>query len=129
MDSEPQSRRVAVLGASSKPSRYSNQAIQLLAQFGYEVVPIHPALDSVHGIPVTASLEELIDQELPISTLTIYLRPELTAEMGEAIVRLKPKRVIFNPGTESSGLVEQLEEAGIAWRNSCTLVLLRSGQF
>ena len=33
---------VAVLGASRKPARYSNQAVRLLKTSGYRVIPIHP---------------------------------------------------------------------------------------
>jgi len=42
---------------------------------------------------------------------------------------LKPGRVIFNPGTENSELVERLEGNDILVEEACTLVLLRTGQF
>ena len=34
--------RVAILGASDKPDRYSNKAQRLLRQHGHTVVPVHP---------------------------------------------------------------------------------------
>ena len=49
--------------------------------------------------------------------------------LGDAIVRLKPKRVIFNPGAESPALRKKLEAAGIRVLWECTLVLLRTRQF
>jgi hypothetical protein len=44
-------------------------------------------------------------------------------------VALNPRRVIFNPGTESAPLQQALDEAGIEWLEACTLVMLRTGQF
>jgi hypothetical protein len=37
--------------------------------------------------------------------------------------------VIFNPGAENTALVAELEKAGIACEEACTLVLLNTGQF
>ena len=49
--------------------------------------------------------------------------------MKDQILKLKPKRVIFNPGTENSSLEKTLTDAGIAIEEACTLVLLRTNQF
>jgi hypothetical protein len=42
---------------------------------------------------------------------------------------LKPRRVIFNPGSENEALAKKLREAGIEVVEACTLVLLRSEAF
>jgi hypothetical protein len=49
--------------------------------------------------------------------------------LQEAILALKPGRVILNPGTESPDLEQALSDAGIPWLHACTLVMLRTGQF
>jgi hypothetical protein len=41
----------------------------------------------------------------------------------------KPKRVIFNPGTENSALMQELAAAGVDAFPACTLVMLSTGQF
>jgi predicted CoA-binding protein len=64
-----------------------------------------------------------------VDTLTLYIGPERSALVAADIVRLRPKRVIFNPGTESAELEAHLDAAGIPHEQACTLVLLRSGQF
>ena len=43
---------VAVLGASSDPSRYSYKAIQLLKEYGHQPVPVHPRESEVLGYKV-----------------------------------------------------------------------------
>jgi len=45
------------------------------------------------------------------------------------IIKTKPKRIIFNPGSENPALVKLAIEAGIKVENACTLVLLRTDQF
>jgi predicted CoA-binding protein len=119
-------KRVVVMGASHKPERYSNQAIRLLQEHGHEVIPVHPRLDEVEGLQVAHSLSEIAGA---VDSLTLYIGPERSSAIAEAIVQLRPGRVIFNPGSENPDLGQRLEEAGIAHEQACTLVLLRTGQF
>lgn len=117
---------VAVLGASPKPARYANQCIRLLKQHGYRVTPLHPRFEEVEELPVTHSLSAIRD---PVDTLTLYVGPHSLAPQADDIVRLRPGRVIFNPGTESALVQQRLDDAGIEWFEACTLVLLRTDQF
>lgn len=119
-------QRVVVLGASHKPERYANQAIRLLLEHGHAVVPVHPRLDMAEGLPVAHALGEISGG---VDTLTLYVGPERSAPLADAIVKLRPGRVIFNPGTESAELEARLDAAGIPHEQACTLVLLRTGQF
>ena len=45
------------------------------------------------------------------------------------ILEIKPKRVIFNLGTKNIELEELLFKNVIAFERSCTLVLLRIGEY
>lgn len=122
----PKSERVAVLGASANTERYGYKAFSMLREYGHEAIPVHPALDALEGVPVAHNLEEI---EGPVDTLTLYVNPKRLDSFQEAIISLKPKRVIFNPGTESPSARARFEEAGIACVEACTLVMLRTGQF
>lgn len=122
----PTTQRVVVMGASHKPERYANQAIRLLREHGHEAIPVHPRLDVAEGLPVVHRLEDI---DGPVDTLTLYIGPERSSLVAEAIVRLRPGRVIFNPGTENADLETRLDAAGIPHEQACTLVLLRTGQF
>lgn len=121
-----QYQRVVVLGASHKPERYSNQAVRLLQEFGHEVIPVHPKLEEVEGIKVANSLNDI---EGNIDTLTLYVGAERSSALTEAVLRLKPGRVIFNPGSENAELERRLNSADIPFEHACTLVLLRTAQF
>jgi predicted CoA-binding protein len=116
---------VAVLGASATPGRYSLLAVEQLLAHGHRVLPVNPALEALAGLPVIKSLADLP----PVDTLTLYVGPSRLTAMVDAIVQLRPGRVIFNPGTESPELQAALDRASIPWVEACTLVMLRSGQF
>lgn len=119
-------KNVAILGASDNPDRYSNKALKLLLEKGYNVFPVHPVLSSIEGIKVFKSL---LDIKEGISTLTVYVNKNIIEKEIGNIIILKPERVIFNPGTESSDVEKKLIENKIKVIRGCTLVLLSSNQF
>ena len=45
------------------------------------------------------------------------------------IISLRPKRVIFNPGTVNPAFMGRLQKLGIEPVNSCMLVMLKEGEF
>jgi hypothetical protein len=118
--------KVAILGASDKPDRYSYKAFKMLQDHGHTPVPIHPKLTSIEGVAVVSSLKELPG---PVDTLTIYVSPEISSGAESDILAVKTKRIIFNPGTENPPLEAKLREAGAQVLNACTLVLLQTNQF
>jgi predicted CoA-binding protein len=120
---------VAVLGASSDTNRYSYKAIQMLKEYGHTPVPIHPRETEVLGYKVVPDIRALVKQGKKIDTLTMYVNPALSTKYQQDIIDLKPKRVIFNPGSENPGLEKALAENGILVEDACTLVLLRTNQF
>jgi uncharacterized protein len=114
-----------VIGASENPERYSNKAMLLLKEYGHPVFAIGNREGSVNGIPIQKGQPDFSG----INTVTLYLGPANQPSVYEYVVRLKPKRVIFNPGTENADFQEKLHKAGIEWEEACTLVLLRTGLF
>ena len=118
---------VAVLGASPKPERYANKAVRLLLEHEFKVVPVNPAYEAIEAQPAVPDLSVL--EPGSIDTVTVYMRPERTVDLAGAIVSLGPRRVIFNPGTESEALMTALKKEGIEVVEACTLVLLNTGQF
>lgn len=117
---------VAVLGASDKPDRYSYKAVRMLREKGHTPYPVHPALATVDGLPVSASLRAI---PAPIHTMTVYLSARNQQPIADEILNSGARRVIFNPGTEDSELEEQLRRQGVEVLQACTLVLLTTGQF
>ena len=126
MTNTSKSLTVAVLGASPKKERYSNQALNMLRDYGHRVIPVHPAIPEIDGIATTPSLGEITE---PVHTLTLYVGPARLEKLADAVLGLNAERVIFNTGTELPELESRLSEAGVEVVRGCTLVMLRTGQF
>ena len=120
---------VAVLGASSDSSRYAYKAMKMLEEYGHKAIPVHPREEEVLGHKVVPNLGELAKSGQKVDTVTVYVNSAISEKYEKDFIALKPKRVIFNPGAESSKLEESLRQNGIAVENACTLVLLRTGHY
>ncbi len=120
---------VVILGASDKPDRYSYKAFKLLKEHGHQTILVHPKLKEVEGQSCYADLNQVIGKNIKPDTLTLYVNPEISSTMMDQIVKLKPGRVIFNPGTENADLMDVLSQNQIPYEEACTLVLLKTGQF
>jgi predicted CoA-binding protein len=119
-------RRVAVVGASDNPDRYSYRAIRKLQEHGHTVLPVTSRPVQLPGLDTFKSLLEVPP---PVDTVTLYVNSHLIDRMADDIIAVRPARVIFNPGTENSAVAQRLREAGIQTVEACTLVLLGTGQF
>jgi len=59
----------------------------------------------------------------------LYLNPQRQRDYYNYIIDLKPKRVLFNPGTENPEFYQLLEQNNIKYEVTCTLVLLATNQY
>ncbi len=117
--------KTLVIGGSENPERYSNKAIKLLLSKGVPVVAIGNKIGEVEGVKLEKEWMSYSD----IHTITLYINSTIQKEYYEYILSLKPKRIIFNPGTENPELFELARTQGIEVENACTLVLLNLGQY
>jgi predicted CoA-binding protein len=114
-----------VIGASTEPSRYANKAIKMLRSHGHEVVGVGRDKGKVADV----ELRQEIPAGLHPDTVTLYINPAIQKSYYDKVLALKPRRVIFNPGTENEEFEHLLEQNKIAAEEACTLVLLSTGQF
>jgi len=118
-------RKVVVLGASTRPGRASGKAVARLVEQGMDVVAIGIRAGDIAGIKILTGRPVLQDVE----TLTLYISPKNQPEWYDYILAMKPKRILFNPGTENPDLKTLAENGGIQCDDVCTLVLLSLRQF
>jgi uncharacterized protein len=118
-------KRTIVLGASPNPERYAFQATKKLKDYGYDVIPIGNKKGEIDGI----TIQNDDTQHEYVDTITLYLNPENQKPYYKYIFSLKPKWIIFNPGTENVELIKIAQENGIETEIACTLVLLSLGDY
>jgi len=120
-------KKTVVIGASSNTSRYSYLACQMLDNAGFEFVPVGIKQGEILGKSILNLREKpSIDN---VHTVTLYLSATNQKEWYNYIIDLKPKRLIFNPGTGNPDLGELAEKQGIDVEYACNLVLIQTGQF
>ncbi len=114
-----------IIGASTDASRYSFMAANRLLNNNHEIEMIGKATGEIreHQIQTGKPHFEAID------TVTLYLNPTRQAEYYDYILNLKPRRVIFNPGTENPEFEAILSKNNIEPIEACTLVMLSIGNY
>ncbi len=118
-------KKTLVLGASPNPERYSYLAVQRLLEKGHEV----RALGNRPGKIGPVSIETNRPMASEVDTVTLYLNPARQKAYYDYLLKLAPKRIIFNPGTENMELINMAQKAGIETEVACTLVMLTVGQY
>ncbi len=113
-------KKTLVLGASTNPQRYSYRAVHALLDKEHTVIPVGIKKGAIAGIEIRND-RPLVEN---LDTITLYLNPKRQEEYYDYILSLKPKRIIFNPGTENAVLAKLAKEQDIQVEIACTLVML-----
>ena len=114
-----------VIGASLNENRYSNICIKTLVSCNIPVFAIGLREGFIDEIPVYKGFPELD----AIHTVTLYLGAENQKLWYDYILKLKPDRVIFNPGTKNLAFENILTAAGIKTVEDCTIIMAQTGRF
>lgn len=117
--------KTLIIGASTDPSRYAFLAANKLLNHGHDIELLGRNSGEIKGNQIETEKKAFED----IDTVTLYVNPKVQPEYYDYIVGLKPRRVIFNPGTENDEFEALLEKNNIEPIEACTLVMLSTGQF
>lgn len=117
--------KTLVLGATTNKERYAYKAIHSLTDKSHQVV----AIGTKEGMALDVKIETTKVPFSGIDTVTLYLNPKNQEEYYDYIISLKPRRVVFNPGTENPEFYEILKQNNIEFEVACTLVLLATNQY
>jgi predicted CoA-binding protein len=117
--------KTVVLGASPNPVRFSHKAVKSLLRHDQDVV----AVGFKDGL--------IVDQQIMVGrpmienvhTVSIYIGSSRQEDYYDYIISLRPRRVIFNPGTVNPAFMGRLKREGIEPVNACMLVMLNEGEF
>lgn len=109
-----------VIGASPNTDRYSYKATISLQKHDHTVYPLGIRNGKINDLDIIVDKPVLEN----IDTVTLYVGIDHQGPWMDYIFSLKPKRIIFNPGTENPEFEALAESKGIEAIEACTLVLL-----
>lgn len=114
-----------IVGASQNPERYAWRAAGMLHDHGHRIAMIGSRRGELLGQEILTGTPEM---ERP-DTITLYIGPAIQEGLIDYLLSLKPRRIIFNPGTENVLFEQKARENGILVEEACTLVLLSTNQY
>jgi uncharacterized protein len=120
-------KKTVVVGASPNQSRYAHLAATMLGEYKHDTVLLGIQKGEIAGNKILNIRERPAIEN--VDTITLYIGPYRQPEWYDYLLSLKPKRIIFNPGTENDEFGNIAEQQGVEVLEACTLVMLRSGQY
>lgn len=101
-------------------------AVKALKKKNHAVIPLGNRKGEIAGIHIETEPKAFDG----IHTVTMYLNPMKQIQYKNYLLeKIKPRRIIFNPGAENAALAEKARELDIEIRHACTLVMLDEGNF
>ncbi|HQT46817.1 MAG: CoA-binding protein [Acidocella sp. 20-63-7] len=104
-------KRIALVGASNKPSRPSYEVMAFLLDQGFDVIPVNPGLSGqeILGRRVVASL----DEAAPLDMVELFRRAsEVAAPVADAI-RLGARTIWMQLGVVNEDAAQAARAAGL----------------
>jgi hypothetical protein len=104
----------AVVGCSSNPARPSHGVSRYLIRSGYEVIPINPKEESVHGLSAYRDLREVPDDlRNRIEVVDIFRRPDLVMPHVEEAIEIGAKAIWMQLNVWNHEAAERAAHAGL----------------
>jgi uncharacterized protein len=104
-------RRIAVVGASPRPVRPSNEVLHFLVRRGYEVTGVNPGIAgrSLHGRPVVGRLAEAA----PLDMVDLFRNSRHVGPVVDEAIQLGAKTVWMQLGVIDEDAAARAREQGI----------------
>lgn len=103
-------RRIAVVGLSPKANRPSHGVARALQEFGYTVVPVRPAVDTVLGEPAYADLYAVPGA---IDLVDVFRAPQYIDPIVDACIDLKIPAIWLQDGVINDSAACRAQAAGM----------------
>jgi uncharacterized protein len=102
----------AVVGCSSDPSRASHGVSRYLLRQGYEVVPVNPNEERVHGLGAYPDLRA-VPPDPAIQVVDIFRRPDAVLPHVEEAIEIGAKAIWMQLGVWNQEAAELATHSGL----------------
>ena len=114
-------KRVAVVGASSNPRKFGNQAVRALNRRGYEVIPVNRHETQIEGL---TTYHSVLDIPGEVDMVTIYVPPTEALDVICQVAEKKIAEVWLNPGADAPEVIDRARELGLEPIVACSLMAI-----
>ena len=117
-------RIIAVVGMSDKTSRASHHIGKYLANHGYQVLPVNPALGEILGMKCYPTLDAAQaaaqQQGRSIDLVDVFRTAEFVPEIVEEVIRLGIPNLWLQDGVVHESAIARARQAGVECvQNDC----------
>ena len=111
---------IAIVGASSDPSKFGNKAIKAYRQRGYDVYLVNPKGGKIEGLTVFRTLADIPVAQL--DRISVYLPPAIGVKMLDEIAAMPHGELWLNPGSDSDEVIARANELKLDPIIACSIV-------
>jgi len=107
---------IAVVGLSADRTRPSHGVARAMQRFGYRIIPVTPAAESILGEPAVPSLDrlpEVLGADERVDIVDVFRRPEHVAGIVSDCIRLKLPALWLQEGVIDQAAAARAAQAGI----------------
>jgi uncharacterized protein len=113
---------IVVIGASADRAKFGNKCVRAYSLKGYDVYPVNPNETVIEGRPAFKSILDVpIDR---IDRVSVYLPPNLGANILKEVAQKKAAELWLNPGADGPEVVEKARQLGLNVIRGCSIVAL-----
>lgn len=103
----------AIVGASSNPSRPSNDVMKYLMELGYQTIPINPNEKEILSQPCYSTLSDAATRHR-IEVVDVFRNPGLVLPLAEEAVSIGANAIWFQLGVINYEAAETARAGGIS---------------
>ena len=105
-----ENKHIAVVGLSPRPYRPSYFVAARMQEFGFDIIPINPAVAEISGLKAYASLREL---PFPVGLVNVFRAAEHVPAIVDQCMSKKAKAIWLQEGVVDAGSAAKARAAGI----------------
>ena len=102
---------IAVVGLSPKPNRPSHRVAKAMQEFAYKIVPVRPAVDSILGEKVYASIS---DVPFPVDLVNVFRASKHVAAIVQQCIECGIPAIWLQEGVRDEAAAKTARDAGIS---------------
>ena len=109
-----ETKTIAVIGLSPKPKRPSHSVSKAMQEFGYQIIPVRPAVDEVLGEKAYVDLESIPKDILEkVDMVDVFRAPDKITPIIDACIKLKIPLIWLQDGVVNEAEAAKAQAAGI----------------